>query len=142
FDNLALFRVHLRQPGECCVQGDQVHFFLLRTSVYTLVQRNLDHRTAALGRLMSARMIDKNAAHDVRRNPKEVCAVLPCYAVLVVRGAGSAPPFGEVRRRRREEAGSERLYPLVPTLPTVRSRPGIPFGCPQTLDAAASAATP
>src|SRR2546425_848631 len=32
---------------------------------------------------MSARMIDKNAAHDVRRNPKEVCAVLPCDAVLV-----------------------------------------------------------
>src|SRR5438876_11664565 len=32
---------------------------------------------------MSARMVDQNAAHDVRRNPKEVCAVLPCDAVLV-----------------------------------------------------------
>jgi len=72
FDKPALFRIHIRKAGECLVQCNQVHFFVLRTSVYTLVQRKLDHRTATLGRLMSTRMIDKNTARRLPQSRRSV----------------------------------------------------------------------
>src|SRR5205809_7931557 len=82
FDKPALFRIQLRQLGECSVQRDQVHFFVLGTSVYRLVQRYRDLGTATLGRLTYACIIYKNLAHDVCRSAKAECEVPTINAVL------------------------------------------------------------
>ncbi len=81
-DDLCLLRVDFAKPREQLVDGD--HGQLAgRCILPCLFQRQRADATPPFARLMSARVIDQDASHQLRSNPEKVGAVVPVHLPLI-----------------------------------------------------------
>ena len=77
-----LLRIDLSQSFERVIKGNHVRGSLLRDG-HSVIQRNLMRPAAALCVSITARVIDENATHDLRRDSEKMRTVGPVYVLLI-----------------------------------------------------------
>src|SRR3984893_14362180 len=80
FDGFAFSRINLVEGSEAIVQGHEVPGSLM-LKAYGLIQRHFEPST--LTRLLPARMVHQDLAHQSRRHSKEMRPVLPARVCLI-----------------------------------------------------------